>query len=251
MPQWGTSDAHPVKRTEANCWRTCSCGHIDGRVVGPRVSDVEEIIRGFLGTLRKTQFAPPEQILDYQRGLLERLLRHARAHVPFYRDSGRLDPLFRPDDTIEWEKWTEIPPLTRGDLQSSYEQLKSEHIPPEHGRTVSLSTAGSTGEPVKVLSQELARRWAWAALRLRDFEWHRIDTTKRLAYLYPFKSDYFDQTGMRRYDTWNPLFGQLVPAGERIELADTRPASDLDDRFHETGRHGTGDLFVDSPFGFN
>ena len=25
----------------------------------------------------------------------------------------------------------------------------------------------------------------------------------------------------------------------------------LDDRFHETGRHGTGDLFVDSPFGFN
>jgi hypothetical protein len=25
----------------------------------------------------------------------------------------------------------------------------------------------------------------------------------------------------------------------------------LDDRFHETGRHGTGDLFVDSPFGFD
>src|ERR1700730_8191257 len=24
----------------------------------------------------------------------------------------------------------------------------------------------------------------------------------------------------------------------------------LDDRFHETGRHGTGDLFMDSPFGF-
>lgn len=25
----------------------------------------------------------------------------------------------------------------------------------------------------------------------------------------------------------------------------------LDDRFHETGRHGTGDVFVDSPFGFD
>jgi tRNA(Ile2) C34 agmatinyltransferase TiaS len=25
----------------------------------------------------------------------------------------------------------------------------------------------------------------------------------------------------------------------------------LDDRFHETGRHGTGDLFMDSPFGFD
>ena len=29
------------------------------------------------------------------------------------------------------------------------------------------------------------------------------------------------------------------------------PPSLLDDRFHETGRHGTGDLFVDSPFGFD
>jgi hypothetical protein len=25
----------------------------------------------------------------------------------------------------------------------------------------------------------------------------------------------------------------------------------LDDRFRETGRHGTSDVFVDSPFGFD
>src|SRR5436190_22533458 len=28
-------------------------------------------------------------------------------------------------------------------------------------------------------------------------------------------------------------------------------AADIDDRFHETGRHGTGDLFEDSPDGFD
>jgi putative ABC transport system substrate-binding protein len=35
-------------------------------------------------------------------------------------------------------------------------------------------------------------------------------------------------------------------AAKRLELL-----RELDDRFHETGRHGTGDLFVDSPFGFD
>ena len=37
---------------------------------------------------------------------------------------------------------------------------------------------------------------------------------------------------------WRPLWLQVGKAG-------------LDDRFHETGRHGTGDLFMDSPFGFD
>jgi phenylacetate-coenzyme A ligase PaaK-like adenylate-forming protein len=142
--------------------------------VGSWQGKMQEIIRGFLGTLRQTQFAQPEQILQYQRGLLERLIRHARTHVPFYREGRRLDPLFRRDGTIDWERRTEIPPLTRNDLQSSYDRLKSDYIPVEHGRTLPQSTAGSTGEPVKVLAQEMARRWAWAALRLRDFEWHRI-----------------------------------------------------------------------------
>jgi hypothetical protein len=29
------------------------------------------------------------------------------------------------------------------------------------------------------------------------------------------------------------------------------PRAFLDDRFRETGRHGTSDVFVDSPFGFD
>jgi phenylacetate-coenzyme A ligase PaaK-like adenylate-forming protein len=36
-----------------------------------------------------------------QTGLLERLVRHAVANVPFYRDSGRLNPLFRADGAFD------------------------------------------------------------------------------------------------------------------------------------------------------
>ena len=53
---------------------------------------------------------------------------------------------------------------------------------------------------------------------------------------------------------WNagPAYRDIAPL---FEQAQTRLAPGgrmyLDDRFHETGRYGTGDLFVDSPFGFD
>ena len=171
----------------------------------------------------------PRSTPTYEHGRNGRFVRHARTHVPFYRESGRLDPLFRRDGTIDWERWAEVPPLKRQDLQREFERLKAESVPPGHGQIFTLSTSGSSGEPVKVLAPERARRWAWAALRLRDFEWHAIDTAKRLAYLRPFEPDHFDATGVRRYPKWNEAFGQYVPAGERVELADTRPAAELVD----------------------
>lgn len=62
---------------------------------------MKPVTERFLQTLRRTQFMPPVRMLEYQRGLLERLIRHAKEHVPFYRDSGRLRPLFaRP--TVRW-----------------------------------------------------------------------------------------------------------------------------------------------------
>src|SRR5581483_2193588 len=51
---------------------------------------LDEIAQAFLLTLLRSQFLPADRMLSYQRGLLEQLLRHARAQVPFYRDSGRL-----------------------------------------------------------------------------------------------------------------------------------------------------------------
>ena len=81
---------------------------------------------------------------------------------------------------------------------------------------------------MKVLAPERARRWAWAALRLRDFEWHAIDTAKRLAYLRPFEPDHFDATGVRRIQNGMRRSGKC--SGRRASrLADTRPAAELVD----------------------
>jgi phenylacetate-CoA ligase len=75
----------------------------------------------------------------------------------------------------------------------------------------------------------LALRWSWAALRLRDFDWHNVDPTRRLVHLYPFSPDELDNAGMRRHVAWRPEFKALDLLGERIDIADTRPADDLVD----------------------
>ena len=88
---------------------------------------MDQLTQRFFEALLRTQFLSPERMLAYQRGLIERLVRHARAQVSFYRDSGRLDKLFGPDDRIDWERWNEIPILTRSDAQANFEKLYAEY----------------------------------------------------------------------------------------------------------------------------
>ena len=48
--------------------------------------------RGFLEALSQTEHLSAEKLQTYQLGLLEPLVRHATANVPFYRD--RLQSVF-------------------------------------------------------------------------------------------------------------------------------------------------------------
>jgi phenylacetate-CoA ligase len=193
------------------------------------MKDQIDFIYSFLVKLRETQYLPRDALLQYQRGLLERLVRHARAYVPFYRDTGRLDPLFQVDGSINWERWTEIPLLTRADVQRAGEALHAEVLPLGEGPVLPFSTSGSTGEPITVLKTQKANALIWTALLLRDLQQHQIDTTRRLAYLHPYTPSDFDITGTRRQRAWFPSFIPLGLHGERFELADTRPVTELID----------------------
>lgn len=87
---------------------------------------MSELTQRFFETLLRTQFQSPERTLEYQRRLIERLIRHARTTVPFYRDSGRLDALFDKDDRIDWGRWGEVPVLTRSVAQANSDRLYAE-----------------------------------------------------------------------------------------------------------------------------
>jgi phenylacetate-coenzyme A ligase PaaK-like adenylate-forming protein len=188
---------------------------------------MEQVVQAFLDTLRKTQFLPPERLLEHQRGLLERLVRHARAHVPFYRDSGRLDILFRSDDSIAWERWEELPILTRRDVQFGGAGLKAENLPREHGSTWQKHTAGSTGEPLSVTHTDLSGGLAWASVLLRSLERNGIDPTRRLLNVVSASPDKVGASETRRYEAWCPELFHLGIYGERFEIACSRSTDNL------------------------
>ena len=68
-------------------------------------------IAEFLRALDETQYLSPARLQAYQRRLLARLLDHARRETAFYAD--RLDPVMRADGSIDWDRWQELPILTR------------------------------------------------------------------------------------------------------------------------------------------
>jgi len=119
-------------------------------------------------------------IVRRQTALLERLVRHADANVPFYRDSKRLRGLFRADGAFDLSGWDTVPVLTRNEAREHQDALQARNIPPEMGALEARSTSGSTGTPLK-FSQTLVQRVASEALINRALKWHGLWPIQRIA----------------------------------------------------------------------
>ena len=128
--------------------------------------------------LMESQFWPPEVMLAFQRTQLAQLLHHARENAPFYKT--RLDPLFKKNGDIAWERWQEIPVVTRVDLRDRRNELLAAELPPGHGPSKTFSTSGSSGIPIAI---ETTRFWGQAnrAALSRFHKLHGIDPAKSSA----------------------------------------------------------------------
>jgi phenylacetate-CoA ligase len=188
---------------------------------------VKQFVQDLLNELHPAQFWPAERLESHQRRLLDPLLRHARTHVPFYRNSGRLDPLFRRDGTIDWDRWSDIPRLSRGEAQGAGEQLCAEFVPPEHGMVERHVTSGSSGEPVTVWHTHRFNPAVRTAVNIRNFDRHGIDPSQSLAFFYPFAPEDFDIRQPRRHGAKIDRYSEAGLFGERYDIADTRPPSEL------------------------
>ena len=131
-----------------------------------------------LEMLMESQFWPPEQMLAFQRSQLAQLLRHAKATVPFYKT--RLDVVFKKNGEIDWDRWQEIPIVTRADLRDRREQMLTTALPPGHGPTKTFHSSGSSGVPVSVEVTKLATLAKLAAIDRQHYV-HGIDSRKTSA----------------------------------------------------------------------
>ncbi len=125
--------------------------------------------------LMESQYWPPEQMLAFQRSQLAQLLKHARQNVPFYQT--RLDPVFRKDGDIDWNRWHELPIVKRHHLVEQGESMRAAELPRGHGTVWEEFSSGSSGTPVTTWHNILEGRVSSAVMH-RANRWHNMDWSR-------------------------------------------------------------------------
>ena len=119
-----------------------------------------------LRRLGQTQWSSPDELARLQAAELRRLLGHAYANVPFYRD--RLDEAgVDPASITTTADLSSIPLLTRAEAQESKERRRS-LAPP--WTSITKRTSGSTGQPLEFEYDAGSEAWR-QAIRMRGYGW--------------------------------------------------------------------------------
>jgi phenylacetate-coenzyme A ligase PaaK-like adenylate-forming protein len=140
---------------------------------------MDEVQRRLFETLRTTERMPFPQLLRYQAKLTENLVRHASERFPFYTE--RLRPVLR-DGVFYPERWSDIPILTRPELQAAMPGIMSTDPGELPGWMTETSTSGSTGMPLRL-------RWTWLAsmatnsMLERLYRWYDFDPNAHFAWI--------------------------------------------------------------------
>jgi len=120
---------------------------------------------------------PESRQRRFQLRQVERVLRHAHATVPHYRDKLKgIDRI--PNGRLDEEFFSRVPILTRSQIQSAGKSLRTRRLPPEHGRALMIRSSGSTGKPIEVVATDLRLIYSMACT-LRAHYWHRGDETRK------------------------------------------------------------------------
>lgn len=187
-------------------------------------------LRKIYDLLTDSQYWPAERMVDYQRSQLAPLLQHARAQSPFYR--SRLDPVLRTGGRIDWDRWEEIPIMSRRDLIDHYADIKARTVPAAHGRSWEMESSGSTGQPIKVLYNDLFatlnRPFNW-----RVDKWHELDWSQTL--ITRTKDISLDEYPEGRSGgVWGPPWERSALAGREVEVGRGTPPEQLLKFFERT-----------------
>ncbi len=123
-------------------------------------------------TLRRTQWLPPDALQEYQDARLRAVVRHAAAHVPYYRALfARLR--LRAEDIRTATDLQQLPLLDKRTLRRQPEALLADDADRRQPRW--HRTSGTTGEPLRFVLDRDAnalefcyywRHWSWAGYRL-------------------------------------------------------------------------------------
>lgn len=121
-----------------------------------------------LEELRASQWLAPQALEDMQLRRLRGLVAHAAERSPYYRDAFARAGV-RPEEISSLADLRRLPVLPKADLRDHLAAIRTGPVE----KLVKRQTSGSTGIPLVVWAEPLARD-AWAAALFRFLEWWEI-----------------------------------------------------------------------------
>ncbi|HVY26631.1 MAG TPA: hypothetical protein VHB79_08750 [Polyangiaceae bacterium] len=155
--------------------------------------------------LEQTQYFPETLLRARQLRQLAELVSHAAHTSAFYQGRLRAAGVV---DSLDWDRFTAIPLLTRRELLTQAEHIHASSVPSAHGAWHEVQTSGSTGQVVAVRRTDLSDLF-WLALSMRDHLWHARDFRKTLAVI---RANASSSEGQPARD-WGPPVSLLHESG--------------------------------------
>lgn len=168
-----------------------------------------------------SQWLSLAEIRLQQFNQLRLLLNYSREHAPFYRD---FDPLVSINDAPEqlMLQWAQVPILTRDQLQKNFDDICSKTLPAEYGQPQRMSSSGSTGKPVSILT-DIVGQFFWNAITLRHYAWHGIKHENSLASIRDTDASFPG----KQFDNWGTATKGVIKTGPLFLLGICDPKSQL------------------------
>ena len=134
----------------------------------------------YLREFEDSQYLTPSQHNERTLRAAQKLLAHAYAHCPFYRDRWKAID-FAPDEIVSLDALTRLPPLEKRDIQEHRDEMVAENWP--RNDLIPNMTGGSTGTPISFyLSRD--RACSRSAATWRHNRWAGYDIGDKMASLW-------------------------------------------------------------------
>ncbi len=126
-----------------------------------------------------SQWWAGEAVLDRQLRQLRQLVAHAVAHCPHYANHLAEAGVGSVAD-LTLENFRNWPLLSKRTVQAAGASFVADSVPPAHGEHRWVTTSGSTGQPLRAATTEVAVFFQHA-LVLRSFLWYGLDFGAKFA----------------------------------------------------------------------
>ncbi len=177
--------------------------------------------------LLQSQWWPAEVLRAHQARQLVHLVRHARVHVPYYRERLAGVAAAKSSDAF-WQCWRELPILRRRDLQDHADGLISTADLSAQGQEHTEESSGTTGTPVRAKTTGITRMIN-GAVNLRGYRWRGWDMSGAYACIRFLRGQQADAPEGSTRSYWGPMTGRMFHTGPGHYLdVHAEPAEQVD-----------------------